>query len=138
MYLPQVHDVSVRSVDWFRNEDAKIVPWIVVSSGYDGRVRYTDLHDIYSQIDVKTILGVPMVTTCVPWAEGCVYIDIDFGAKLDQLYLESRGFRMFNAQGTIWDLSYSDFQPFLAAAMSDGRVKISNPTYKAKRGYVSG
>ncbi|CAO3566070.1 unnamed protein product [Mortierella alpina] len=135
VYLPQVHDVSVRSVDWFRNEDSKVVPWIVVSSGYDGRVRYTDLHDIYGQIDVKTILGVPMVTTCVPWAEGCVYIDIDFGAKLDQLYLESRGFRMFNAQGTVWDISYSDFQPFLAAAMSDGRVKISNPTYKAKRGY---
>ncbi|KAG9319166.1 hypothetical protein KVV02_002462 [Mortierella alpina] len=135
VYLPQVHDVSVRSVDWFRNEDSKIIPWIVVSSGYDGRVRYTDLHDIYGQIDVKTILGVPMVTTCIPWAEGCVYVDIDFGAKLDQLYLESRGFRMFNAQGTIWDLSYSDFQPFLAAAMSDGRVKISNPTYKAKRGY---
>ncbi|KAF9952474.1 hypothetical protein BGZ72_006186 [Mortierella alpina] len=135
VYLPQVHDVSVRSVDWFRNEDSQIVPWILVSSGYDGRVRYTDLHDIYGQIDVKTILGVPMVTTCVPWAEGCVYIDIDFGAKLDQLYVESRGFRMFNAQGTIWDLSYSDFQPFLAAAMSDGRVKISNPTYKAKRGY---
>ncbi|KAG0203210.1 hypothetical protein BGX28_004443 [Mortierella sp. GBA30] len=135
VYLPQVHDVSVRSVDWFRNEDPEVVPWIIVSSGYDGRVRYTDLHDIYGPIDIKTILGVPMVSTCIPWAEGCVYIDVDFGAKLDQLYLESRGFRMFNAQGTIWDLSYSDYQPFLAAAISDGRVKISNPAYKARRGY---
>ena len=55
---------------------------------------------------------------------------------MDQLYLESRGFRLFNAKGTIWDFSSSDYQPFVAAAISDGRVKISNPAYKAKRGYV--
>jgi hypothetical protein len=92
---------------------------------------------MFTPIDIKTILGVPMKSICVPWAEGSVYVDIDLGAKLDQLYLESRGFRLFNAKGTIWDLSYSDYQPFLAAAISDGRVKISNPAYKARRGYVS-
>ncbi|KAF9193422.1 hypothetical protein BGZ50_007494 [Haplosporangium sp. Z 11] len=135
IYMPQVHDVSVRSVDFLRDDDAAIVPWIMVSSGYDGKVRYTDLHDLYSQIDIKSILGVPMSTICIPWAEANVYIDVDFGAKMDQLYLESRGFRLFNAKGTIWDFSYSDYQPFVAAASSDGRVKISNPAYKAKRGY---
>ncbi|KAG0250694.1 hypothetical protein BG011_008159 [Mortierella polycephala] len=135
VYMPQVHDVSVRSVDFLRDDDAAIVPWIMVSSGYDGKVRYTDLHDLYSQIDIKSILGVPMSTICIPWAEANVYIDVDFGAKMDQLYLESRGFRLFNTKGTIWDFSYSDYQPFVAAASSDGRVKISNPAYKAKRGY---
>lgn len=135
IYLPQVHDVCVRSVDWLRSHDASVVPWTIATSGYDGHVRYTDLHDIFIPIDIKTILGVPMTSICVPWAEGSVYVDIDLGAKLDQLYLESRGFRLFNAKGTIWDLSYSDYQPFLAAAVSDGRVKISNPSYKAKRGY---
>ncbi|KAK3810381.1 MAG: hypothetical protein J3Q66DRAFT_66054 [Benniella sp.] len=135
IYLPQVHDVCVRSVDWLRNHDPAVIPWIIATSGYDGHVRYTDLHDMFTPIDIKTILGVPMKSICVPWAEGSVYVDIDLGAKLDQLYLESRGFRLFNAKGTIWDLSYSDYQPFLAAAISDGRVKISNPAYKARRGY---
>ncbi|KAG0199846.1 hypothetical protein BGX33_011360 [Mortierella sp. NVP41] len=135
VYLPQVHDVSVRCVDWLRSLDPTAVPWILASSGYDGRIRYTDLHDIYGQIDVKTILGVPMASIFNPWAEAIIYIDFDFGAKMDQLYQESRGFRLFNAKGTIWDFAYSDYQPFVAAAISDGRVKISNPSYKAKRGY---
>ncbi|KAI8598374.1 hypothetical protein EDD21DRAFT_382653 [Dissophora ornata] len=135
IYLPQVHDVCVRTVDWLRSYDPEVLPWIIVTSGYDGHVRYTDLHDPFAQIDIKTILGVPMASVCIPWAEGTVYVDIDFGAKIDQLYLESRGFRLFNAKGTIWDFSYSDYQPFLAAAISDGRVKISNPAYKARRGY---
>lgn len=136
IHLPQVHDVSVRCVDWLRSVDPAEVPWILASSGYDGRIRYTDLHDIYVQIDIKTILGVPMASLFNSWAEAIVYCDFDFGGKMDQLYLESRGFRLFNAKGTIWDFSSSDYQPFVAAAISDGRVKISNPAYKAKRGYV--
>ncbi|KAF9124944.1 hypothetical protein BGW39_007775 [Mortierella sp. 14UC] len=135
IHLPQVHDVSVRCIDWLRSVDSTAVPWILASSGYDGRIRYTDLHDIYVQIDIKTILGVPMASLFNPWAEAIVYCDFDFGGKMDQLYLESRGFRLFNAKGTIWDFSSSDYQPFVAAAISDGRVKISNPAYKAKRGY---
>ncbi|KAF8945084.1 hypothetical protein BGZ47_003269 [Haplosporangium gracile] len=135
IHLPQVHDVSVRCVDWLRSVDPAEVPWILASSGYDGRIRYTDLHDIYVQIDIKTILGVPMASLFNSWAEAIVYCDFDFGGKMDQLYLESRGFRLFNAKGTIWDFSSSDYQPFVAAAISDGRVKISNPAYKAKRGY---
>ncbi|KAG0281143.1 hypothetical protein BGZ95_006442 [Linnemannia exigua] len=135
IYLPQVHDVSVRSVDWLRSIDPSVVPCILASSGYDGRIRYTDLHDIYVQIDIKTILGVSMASLCNPWAEAIIYCDFDFGGKMDQLYQESRGFRLFNAKGTIWDFSSSDYQPFVAAAISDGRVKISNPAYKAKRGY---
>ncbi|KAF9901911.1 hypothetical protein EC991_005559 [Linnemannia zychae] len=135
IHLPQVHDVSVRCIDWLRSVDPTAVPWILASSGYDGRIRYTDLHDIYVQIDIKTILGVPMASLFNPWAEAIVYCDFDFGGKMDQLYQESRGFRLFNAKGTIWDFSSSDYQPFVAAAISDGRVKISNPAYKAKRGY---
>ncbi|KAK3834430.1 MAG: hypothetical protein JOS17DRAFT_45530 [Linnemannia elongata] len=135
IHLPQVHDVSVRCVDWLRSVNPAEVPWILASSGYDGRIRYTDLHDIYVQIDIKTILGVPMASLFNSWAEAIVYCDFDFGGKMDQLYLESRGFRLFNAKGTIWDFSSSDYQPFVAAAISDGRVKISNPAYKAKRGY---
>ncbi|KAG0366412.1 hypothetical protein BGX24_003706, partial [Mortierella sp. AD032] len=135
IHLPQVHDVSVRCVDWLRSVDPTTVPWILASSGYDGRIRYTDLHDIYVQIDIKTILGVPMASQFNPWAEAIIYCDFDFGGKMDQLYLESRGFRLFNAKGTIWDFSSSDYQPFVAAAISDGKVKISNPAYKAKRGY---
>ncbi|KAI7832578.1 hypothetical protein BC939DRAFT_1497 [Gamsiella multidivaricata] len=135
IYLPQVHDVCVRSIDWVRSCDAESVPWVVVTSGYDGRVRYTDLHDCFTQIDIKTILGVPMTSICIPWAEATIYVDVDFGAKIDQLYRETHGFRLFNAKGTIWDFSYSDYQPFLAAAVSDGRVKIANPAYKVKRGY---
>ncbi|KAI1307348.1 hypothetical protein EDD11_004495 [Mortierella claussenii] len=135
IFLPQVHDVCVRCVDWLRSADPAIVPYIIATSGYDGHVRYTDLRDLFTRIDIKTILGVPMASMCIPWAEGTVYVDVDFGATLDQLYVESRGFRLFNAQGTIWDISYSDYQPYLAAAISDGRVKISNPAYKARRGY---
>ncbi|KAG0370199.1 hypothetical protein BGZ54_007308 [Gamsiella multidivaricata] len=121
--------------NWVRSCDAESVPWVVVTSGYDGRVRYTDLHDCFTQIDIKTILGVPMTSICIPWAEATIYVDVDFGAKIDQLYRETHGFRLFNAKGTIWDFSYSDYQPFLAAAVSDGRVKIANPAYKVKRGY---
>ncbi|ORZ10956.1 hypothetical protein BCR41DRAFT_357245, partial [Lobosporangium transversale] len=135
IYLLQVHDVCVRCVDWLRSSDPAVVPWIIVTSGYDGHVRYTDLRDPYARIDIKTILGAPMSSICVPWAEGTVYVDIDFGAKMDQLYVESRGLRLFNVKGTIWDFSYSDYQPYLAVAVSDGRVKISNPAFKARRGF---
>ncbi|KAF9111286.1 hypothetical protein BGX27_005150 [Mortierella sp. AM989] len=135
IYLPQVHDVCVRSIDWLRNEDPTSIPWIIATSGYDGHVRYTDLRDSFQQIDIKTILGAPMTSRCIPWADATVYIDIDLAAKLDQLYLECRGFRLFNAKGTIWDISYSDYQPYLAAAISDGHVKLTNPAYKARRGY---
>ncbi|KAG0297838.1 hypothetical protein BGZ98_000415, partial [Dissophora globulifera] len=135
IFLPQVHDVCVRRVDWLRSPDPEEIPWIISTSGYDGHTRYTDLRDPFNQIDIKTILGLPMASISIPWAEGTVYVDIDFGAKIDQLYLESRGFRLFNSKGTIWDFSYSDYQPFLAAAMSDGRVKLTNPAYKAKRGF---
>ncbi|KAF9355002.1 hypothetical protein BGX26_007090 [Mortierella sp. AD094] len=135
IYLPQVHDVCVRSIDWLRNEDPKSIPWIIATSGYDGHVRYTDLRDLFGSIDIKTILGAPMTSRCIPWAEGTVYVDIDLAAKFDQLYLECRGFRLFNAKGTVWDITYSDYQPYLAAGISDGRVKISNPAYKARRGY---
>ncbi|KAF9169181.1 hypothetical protein BGX21_003537 [Mortierella sp. AD011] len=135
IYLPQVHDVCVRSIDWLRDEDPNSVPWIIATSGYDGHVRYTDLRDLFGTIDIKTILGAPMTSRCIPWAEATVYVDIDLAAKFDQLYLECRGFRLFNAKGTVWDITYSDYQPFLAAGISDGRVKISNPAYKARRGY---
>jgi hypothetical protein len=136
-YLPQVHDVCVRSIDWLRNTDPTEIPCVLVTSGYDGHVRYTDLRDMFEPIDIKTILGVPMITRCIPWADAAVYIDIDLAAKIDQLYLECRGFRLLSAKGTIWDISYSDFQPYLAAAISDGRVKITNPAYKPVRGFVS-
>ncbi|KAF9932211.1 hypothetical protein FBU30_008766 [Linnemannia zychae] len=135
IFLPQVHDVSVRCVDWIRDVNALTVPWILTSSGYDGRIKYTDLHDVYSQIDVKTFLGVSMASIFNSWGEAIIYTDFDYGGKMDQLYLESRGFRLFNAKGTIWDFSSSDYQPFIAAAISDGRVKIANPVYKARRGY---
>ncbi|KAF9200808.1 hypothetical protein BGZ49_008948 [Haplosporangium sp. Z 27] len=135
IFLPQIHDVCVRSIDWLRDEDPNSIPWIVATSGYDGHVRYTDLRDPFGQIDIKTILGAPMICRCVPWAEGTVYIDIDLAAKFDQLYLECRGFRLFNAKGTVWDVTYSDYQPYLAAGISDGHVKLSNPAYKARRGY---
>ncbi|KAF9432324.1 hypothetical protein BGZ76_010963 [Entomortierella beljakovae] len=130
VFLPQVHDVCVRSIDWLRNSDPTEIPCIIATSGYDGHVRYTDLRDMYAQIDIKTILGVPMITRCVPWADGTVYIDIDLAAKLDQLYLECRGFRSFSVKGTIWDISCSDYQPYLAAAISDGHGMAQNRIYQ--------
>jgi hypothetical protein len=131
-----VHDVSIRSVDWVRYIDAETVPWIIVSCSYDGRTRYTDIRDMHAPLDIKSFLGVPMVTMAIPWAEGTAYVDVEYGLKFDQLYRESASFRLFNAKGVIWDMSYSNFQPFAAAAVSDGRVLMTNPAYKARRGYV--
>ncbi|KAG0053577.1 hypothetical protein BGZ83_000861 [Gryganskiella cystojenkinii] len=135
IYAPQVHDVSIRTVDWMRYNDAQIVPWIVVSCSYDGRTRYTDVRDMHAPLDIRSFLGVPMATMSIPWAEGTAYVDLEYGLKFDQLYRESPSFRLFNAKGVIWDMSYSNFQPFTAAAVSDGRVLLTNPAYKARRGY---
>lgn len=119
-----------------RYNDASIVPWILVSCSYDGRSRYTDVRNTHAPLDIKSFLGVPMSTMAIPWAEGAAYADVDYGLKFSQLYQESASFKVFNSKGVIWDMSYSNYQPFAAAAVSDGRVLMTNPAYKARRGYV--
>ncbi|KAG0019666.1 hypothetical protein BGZ81_009635 [Podila clonocystis] len=135
IHLPQLHDVSIRSVDFLRDQDPNVIPTAIISTSYDGRVRFTDTRDVFSPIEVRCLLGVPASTMGVPWGDGFVYVDADGAVKMDQMYLESAAFRVFSAQGYIWDLSYSDFQPYFACAVSDGKVHITNPAYSAKRGY---
>ncbi|KAF9111285.1 hypothetical protein BGX27_005149 [Mortierella sp. AM989] len=95
---------------------------------YSGDYDEYILWDLNDQIDIKTILGSPMTSRCIPWVEGMVYIGIDLTVKLDQLYFECRGLCLFNAKGAIWDISYSNYQPYLAAAISDGHIKLTNPS----------
>ncbi|KAF9390209.1 hypothetical protein CPC16_005255 [Podila verticillata] len=135
IYLPQLHDVSIRSVDFLRDQDPNIIPTAIISTSYDGRVRFTDIRDAFSPIEVRCLLGVPASTMGVPWGDGFVYVDADGAVKMDQMYVESAAFRVFCTQGYIWDLSYSDFQPYFACAVSDGKLHITNPAYSAKRGY---
>ncbi|KAG0029496.1 hypothetical protein BGZ82_007940 [Podila clonocystis] len=135
IHLPQLHDVSIRSVDFLRDQDPNVIPTAIISTSYDGRVRFTDTRDVFSPIEVRCLLGVPASTMGVPWGDGFVYVDADGAVKMDQMYVESAAFRVFSAQGYIWDLSYSDFQPYFACAVSDGKLHITNPAYSAKRGY---
>ncbi|KAG0088312.1 hypothetical protein BGZ92_006314 [Podila epicladia] len=135
IHLPQLHDVSIRSVDFLRDQDPNVIPKAIISTSYDGRVRFTDIRDVFSPVEVRCLLGVPASTMGVPWGDGFVYVDADGAVKMHQMYVESAAFRVFSAQGYIWDLSYSDFQPYFACAVSDGKVHITNPAYSAKRGY---
>ncbi|KAG0351503.1 hypothetical protein BG005_009010 [Podila minutissima] len=135
IHLPQLHDVSIRSVDFLRDQDPNVIPTAIISTSYDGRVRFTDTRDVFSPVEVRCLLGVPASTMGVPWGDGFVYVDADGAVKMEQMYVESAAFRVFAAQGYIWDLSYSDFQPYFACAVSDGKLHITNPAYSAKRGY---
>ncbi|KAG0260586.1 hypothetical protein BG011_001804 [Mortierella polycephala] len=133
IFVSQVHQVSVRTVDWVRDCDASMVPWVVLSSGYDGVIRYTDLRGFSRPVVVTVLIGMSMTVAWLPWANGCVYVDRDLAAKVEQLYQKGQAIRVFHTEGTIWDISCSDYHPYLAAGASNGMLLTVNPLLKLSK-----
>ncbi|KAF9193717.1 hypothetical protein BGZ51_002381 [Haplosporangium sp. Z 767] len=133
IFFSQVHQVSVRTVDWVRDCDASMVPWVILSSGYDGVIRYTDLRGFSRPVVVTVLIGMSMTVAWLPWANGCVYVDRDLAVKVEQLYQGGQAFRVLHTEGTIWDISYSDYHPYLAAGASNGMVLTVNPHVKLSK-----
>ncbi|KAF9397430.1 hypothetical protein BGZ94_006294, partial [Podila epigama] len=135
IHLPQIHDVGVCTVDFVRGADVSILPTIILSAGYDGKLQATDTRNIFAPIEFKGILSVPHAVLGVPWAEGFVFLEGDGGARLEQMYFESSSFRIFCVDGVIWDLSYSDYQPYITTGVSDGKLLMTNVAFRPTRGY---
>ncbi|KDQ10972.1 hypothetical protein BOTBODRAFT_115064 [Botryobasidium botryosum FD-172 SS1] len=142
-----VHQSLVRSVAWVRAPpfDAQGLPLTecdpttIASASYDGCLIMTDLRELggFSLFRVRDL--VTSVAYC-SYAGSVVSADHENLIKSYAVapLVFGKGHSVLQTRGPSWDISVSDFHPYVATASSDGTCSTSN-SYKSprKRGIVA-
>ncbi|KAG8930300.1 hypothetical protein FRC01_002966 [Tulasnella sp. 417] len=110
-------------------------PTMICSVGYDGEIFMTDTRD-QSSTSMGRYRDVINTVTFSSWAGGCIIPESDSVKWFNYSpAVFGRGRHIFSTTGPIWDVSASDFHPFVAVAASDGALRISNMLRVSRKGY---
>ncbi|KAG8947219.1 hypothetical protein FRC04_010942 [Tulasnella sp. 424] len=145
-FVKPVHQSGIRSISWVKAPPSDSLgqflpaedPTMICSVGYDGEIFITDTRD-QSSTSMGRYRDVINTVTFSSWAGGCIIPESDSVKWFNYSpVVFGRGRHIFSTTGPIWDVAVSDFHPFVAAAASDGALRISNMLRVSRKGYNTG
>ncbi|KAF9515709.1 hypothetical protein BS47DRAFT_1293515 [Hydnum rufescens UP504] len=130
-----VAQVAIRSIAWVRTppanvegeEDATKDPTIIASTAYDGSLHLTDTRDPFGH-PIFRARDISYGVAFGPYSGGPLAAEHENLLKCYSMMPASlgRGHGTSETKGPVWNISISDYHPYIATAAADGSCMTSN------------